>query len=184
MENCLNRLQVLHFADDSTIHFKFNGDISGMVNNELDGLQNWLNANKLFLNVSKTKYMIFNNRKRPADLSIQIGNSTIERTQVHKFLGVYIDEQLIFKDHTKNLCSKISKGVGLLRRIKDFIPKQILRQLHYTLIHSKFTYAITTFGTANQNAIQKLVNLINKSLKAITGSRCVTPDLCKTEKTI
>ena len=182
MKNSLRALDVLHFADDSTLYMKFRDNISDIVNDDLNFLQNWLNTNKLFLNVKKTKYMILSKRAATPNLDLKIGASCIEKTDAHKFLGIYIDQHLTFKEHTKNLCSKISSSVGLLRKINYFVPPKVLRQLHFALIHSKFTYAITAYGSANQNALQKLVNFINKSIKIVTSSHRVTLDVCKSEK--
>ena len=182
MKNCIDALNVIHFADDSTMYIKYKGDMSEAVNRDLMSLHNWLTTNKLILNVGKTNYMILNNRKSPTNLALKIGNSDIERTKMHKFLGVHIDERLTFKDHTSKLCSKIASSVGLLRRLHDFVPVCVLRQLHYALVHSKFTYAITTYGSANQNSLQKLVHFVNKSLKIVTNSNRITLDVGKSKK--
>ena len=51
-------------------------------NNELSKIQEWLNINKLSLNVSKTKYIIFHNHQRNIDSlipDIRINNHVIER---------------------------------------------------------------------------------------------------------
>ena len=118
MKNCLNAFNVIHFADDSNLYLKFEENISRVANEELNSLQSWLNTNKLFLNVEKTKYMIMSNRLVAPDLDLKIGQSHIERTETHKFLGIYIDQHLNFKNHTNKLCSKISSSVGLLRKIR------------------------------------------------------------------
>ena len=53
-------MRFVHFADDTT-GFAFDSDINNVhatVNRELLGVDNWLKANTLFINVSKTSYMI------------------------------------------------------------------------------------------------------------------------------
>ena len=52
-----------------------NTDISQVVNEELNAIINWFSANRLFLNVTKTKYLIINNQDRPPPLKIKIGDS-------------------------------------------------------------------------------------------------------------
>ena len=125
---------------------------------------------------------MFKNRKPTSDLDLKIGTAKIERTKVHKFLGIHIDEHLNFKDHADKLCSKIASAVGIIRKIRDCVPLGMLRQLHYALVHSKFTYAITAYGSSARNSIQKLSNFINKSLKLITNKQRITPDVCKSDK--
>ena len=56
-------MRFVHFADDTTV-FAANSDINNVnatVNRELEGVDNWLKANRLSLNVSKTSYMIISN---------------------------------------------------------------------------------------------------------------------------
>ena len=55
MENALRNMNIIHFADDSTLHVKLpkNCDITSMVNNELLSINSWLQANRLCLNVDK-----------------------------------------------------------------------------------------------------------------------------------
>ena len=90
MHNCLPNMKIIHFADDSTMfmHYKKNSDCSSTVNDDLMALESWLSANRLFLNIKKNKYMIINNRDKPSDLNLMIGNSIIDRTEEHMFLAL------------------------------------------------------------------------------------------------
>ena len=55
MENSLSNMSIIHFADDSTLHTRLrrNSNITTLVNYELYSINNWLQANKLFLNIEK-----------------------------------------------------------------------------------------------------------------------------------
>ena len=67
MHRALSYMKIIHFADDSTLYIAYekNIDCSNMVNHELDSLNTWLLANKLFLNIDKTKFMIIHNQGTP-----------------------------------------------------------------------------------------------------------------------
>ena len=54
--------------------------------------------------MEKTKYLIINNRHKPNDLALKVGDSEIQRTPVHKFLGVNVDGNLTFDDHIDKMC--------------------------------------------------------------------------------
>ena len=55
-----NILNMLMYADDTTLNCNFNKDINEMIiNRELYKVSTWLSANKLALNVSKTKFIRF-----------------------------------------------------------------------------------------------------------------------------
>ena len=110
-------MRFVHFADDTTF-FVSDSDINNVhttVNRELVGVDNWLKANRLSLNVSKTSYMIISNQKNA--IEIRIRDSILTKVSTVKFLGVTLDENLTFKDHLKNVTTKISKSVGVMRRL-------------------------------------------------------------------
>ena len=183
MSNSLSDLNTVHFADDSTLHKAFDKDtnISPQINTELLAINNWLISNKLYLNIEKTKYMIFSIKDKPPDLSLNIGSSTIQRTQVQKFLGVYIDDKITFDEHTDKTATQISRSVGVIRRMNLFVPRSVLKQLFYAFIYSKFTYAITCYGSAYQNQTQRLKNLVNRALKIVFNVTTLDQDLLKRE---
>ena len=73
--------------------------LSAKVNEELINTNDWSMANKLSLNVRKTKYSLFHKPSRVDDLPLQlpklsINNQEIKRTSYTKFLGVILDENL------------------------------------------------------------------------------------------
>ena len=107
-------MHFVHFADDTTI-FASDSNINNVhatVNRELVGVDNWLKANRLSLDVSKTSYMIISNQKYGID--IRIRDSILTKVSTVKFLGITLDENLTFNDHVKNVTTKISKSVGLV----------------------------------------------------------------------
>ena len=83
-------------------------------------------ANKLTLNMDKTEYMIAGSRQRISkienDPDIGLGNNNIKRVKETKTLGVIIDDQLKWNTHINNVVAKVSRAIGLIRRIKAFVP--------------------------------------------------------------
>ena len=60
-----NVFDMLMYADDTTLYCNINQNIGEeLINAELTKLWEWLGANKLSLNIAKTKYMVFNTSKR------------------------------------------------------------------------------------------------------------------------
>ena len=77
------------------------------MNNELKNIPEWFKANKLSLNISKTKYAFFH-ANRPLGLpKLIITNTNIERKPVIKFLGVLLDEAISWNYHINAIKSKI-----------------------------------------------------------------------------
>ena len=94
-----NQISFVHFADDTTV-FASDSDINNVhatVIRELLGVDNWLKANRLSLNVSKTLYRIISKQKIVID--IRIRDSILTKVLTVKFLRATLDENLTFHDH-------------------------------------------------------------------------------------
>ena len=62
------------------------------VNRKLEGVDKWLKANRLSLNISKTSYMIISNQKKAIDIKIKV--QFLQKFSTVKFLGVTLVENL------------------------------------------------------------------------------------------
>ena len=70
-----------------------------MINGGLEQLQTWFSVNRLSLNISKTNYMIFGNRKITADICVRINKEKINRVNSTTSLGVVINCKLNWKSY-------------------------------------------------------------------------------------
>ena len=105
------------FADDTNMFItgKDMDVLCQQLNKDLRNVQEWLQCNKLSLNVLKTHYMVFTPRNKFInDIDVKIHNVQIQRVYATKFLGVQIDAQLTWKTHIEYTCKKLSKCVGIL----------------------------------------------------------------------
>ena len=134
------------FADDTNL-FSSGTDLPAMANNinyELEQISLWLKVNKNYLNVKKTHYMVFTNKKsRTANLKISIDNQIIDEVCQTKFLGVIIDSKLTWKNHIFYICGKISRGIGMLIKARNYLNKAGLLSLYYSFTWS--LYQVCTF---------------------------------------
>ena len=109
----------------------FNG-----INVELANVSTWFKSNKLSLNVDKTKWLLFHPlSKRQLLLQILpnllIENKHIKREHVTKLLGVFINENLSWKQNIDVGSSKASKSIGILYKSRDVSSRQCLKQLYF-----------------------------------------------------
>ena len=93
-----NQLFTVLFADDTNI-FDTNSDLKALINNvdtELHKVMNWLNADKLSLNIDKTHFMISKNKSRKItnNYKVYMNNHEISEGKSRKFLGLLIKNQL------------------------------------------------------------------------------------------
>lgn len=110
------------YADDTNVFFSGVNvhDLFGQANTWLDRLCSWLTANKLQLNVSKTKYMLFKSKgtQTPIGLHLQFQGAQIQHTSSIRFLGVVFDENLSWSPHIDALRVDISRAVGILNKLR------------------------------------------------------------------
>ena len=70
-------------------------------------LAGWCQNNNLSLNVTKTKEMIVDYRKRSAEQApILINGAVVEQVEIFKFLGVHITNKLEWSKHTKRVVKR------------------------------------------------------------------------------
>ena len=65
---------VHHFADDTNLLYinKSLKNIGSRINSDLRGLTDWLNANRISLNISKTEFILFRNRNKTINYDLKI----------------------------------------------------------------------------------------------------------------
>ena len=134
---------------------------------ELSYVGEWLKANKISLNIGKTKYMLFSCSHCESSIPIKIFEGHVSRTNTIKFLGVYLDERLNFTKHTNHIAGKIAKTVGILNKVR-FLPSQVLCTLYHTMVAPYIFYAITAWygcPSYNRNRIQVLQNKCIRIIK-------------------
>ena len=91
------------------------------MNNDLLRIKEWLLANKLSLNVVKTKFLLIgSHHKLNLDFqpSVKIGYDCIKQVRHSRVRGVEIDEHLFWNKHIENVVKKVTSGIGAIRRIR------------------------------------------------------------------
>ena len=103
-------LRFIIFADDTNIFCLGDDPVAlvNTVNNELKKLEAWFRVNKLSLNISKSNYMVFGNKKSNIE-HVQLNGISLDRIAFTKFLGVIIDYELNRNKHVQTVRGKLLK---------------------------------------------------------------------------
>ena len=80
-----------------------------------------------------------------------------------KFLGIYIDEHLSWAQHIDYLSQKNARNVGILSKLKYFLPMYIMNTLYYSLILSHLQYCTLLWANAYSTCLNKL-RILQKKL--------------------
>ena len=120
------------YADDTTLnstldcHGTTTDEIESSIVNELQKIFKWLDVNRLCLNVAKSKFMLFHMpQKIIPNLTFDFNGVHIEQVNEFNFLGLLIDCNLNWKAHIHMVSTKISRVIGLLRKLKYIFPSRV-----------------------------------------------------------
>ena len=170
---CCSYRKVRIFADDTTIFFHSNNieDIILTARNIMTQLSSWFNDNKLTLNADKSSFTIF----RSAKLNIPnipehiefLGKKLIRTTHV-KFLGVMLEENLNWTIHINEICNKLKRLFHIFYNIRNFLSKDNIKTIYYTMIYSRIKYGISLYGQAGTSKLKRIQTLQNCLLKVLT----------------
>ena len=160
-----------HFANTPKVHcchMSINQHPNQYINNELSKISEWLIVNKLSLNASKTKCMVFNMpQKKVVIPRLNLADTEIESVDQFNFLGITLDKHLNWNAHTNKLFGKISRNTGILNKIKLFLPSRILKTIYSYLILCQLNYGILVWG---QN-YKRMFKLRKRVMRIITCSK-------------
>ena len=163
------------FADDSTLTCAFDTSNETIIKHKLESelkiIHQWLSANKIQVNYSKSKFMIFSYGKTYNLEQLAFGNSSISVASEMKFLGITIDRNLNFKSHTAMISSKISKATGILFRLNNILPQTSLKSLYDALIVPHMLYGLEIWYSTLQSNKDRIFKLQKKSIRAIQNLR-------------
>ena len=102
--------------------------------------------------------------------NITIDNIPLERKKETKFLGVIIDENLNWNEHIRHITTAISRNVGILYKMKKYIPCNTLVMLYNSLILPYVSYCNLVWATCAKTKINSIHLLQKKAIRICTGS--------------
>ena len=148
LPNCLSKALPRMCADDTSISIAASSlpELESALNTELAYLHEWLNVNKLSLNIAKNELMLIGSRQRLSatttghSLTVQIKGHEINRVPHTKSLGVHIDQNLSWSKHVNETAKIVSSGIGALKRLRPFMCKDTAILLYRALIEPYFDY--------------------------------------------
>ena len=168
-----NILFPILFADDSNMFCtgKNLNDICNTMNQELSRVVEWLNVNKLSLNIDKSHFMVFSNKKYTFEPIITVNNTPIDRIYETKFLGVIIDSKLTWKAHINYIKSKVAKGIGILCKARKTLNSRSLMTLYYSFIYPYFVYCVEIWGGTHSIHVNTLLLQQKRIVRLLSNSK-------------
>ena len=99
---------------------------------------------------------------------MKINNKAIIEKDNIKYLGVIIDSPLNWKNHILAVPKKISRCIGILCKLRQFVNMKMPKSIYYSLLYSHLVYAIQVWGSACSTEINNILVLQKRALRIIT----------------
>ena len=172
---CGNLLPFI-YADDTALLTR-NKDITLITDELQNGLNlitSWFKANKLGLNLSKTKSILFTSRRLPFrnfNLDIRSDNTQIESTDTFKYLGITLDRYLTFENHADNIIKKVNQRTRIVWKVRNYVTEELAKYLYLTLVQPLFTYVDYIYDGCSQKIGKKLQVAQNSALRVVKNCK-------------
>jgi hypothetical protein len=161
---------------------------------EHNKLANWLRANKMSINVSKTTYILFHvcgKRSNMDSLGVvfdsnEVGSipnpnliSKLERIHDNhpnenlisfKLLGVFFDENLSFNRHSSSICAKLNRSIFCMKRASNFLSSKTLRSLYFSTFHSHLIYCSIILSCTSASNLTAIGKIQKKAIRTMNKS--------------
>ena len=198
---------VVIYADDNTPTTS-HSDVDILhekIQRDADRATSWIRDNEMICSGEKTKLLVIGtdqNRRinmieKGKTVSLTVCGKTIGESQCEKLLGVIVNNtgtwkhmlygnDKVGKEKEVGLIKQLSKRVGVLRRIRRYMPNDKFRMVANSLFYSKLVYCISVWGgvwnlpgvlddqarsltSISKDDMRKLQSLQNSVLRLQTG---------------
>ena len=88
-----------------------------------------------------------------------MGSHSIERIHQITYLGLILDDKLLWKSHIQKQCSKIAKGCWALLKIKKYVDLSTLKTVYYEPVHFHLQYCIPAWDLASNSVLDPLIKM-------------------------
>ena len=125
--------------DDTVIYSASNNseEATRKLQPSLNQFSIWCKANKLSLNATKTKLVVFGTRhkiKKAKDTVVTIEKTPLEIVPTFKYLGITLDSTLSYNYHVKSVAAMTAYKINLLAKIHKFLTEEVALKFFKSII--------------------------------------------------
>ena len=128
----------------------------------------------LKMNESKTEFIYFgwpSQLDKCIKTTININGEEIERSNITKYLGAYLDSKLDFKEHIKTKCKAAMLNIYKIRAAGKNLTRSACNKLMVSLVLSHLDYANSFLGNLPKSSINKMQLVQNIAARITLGKR-------------
>ena len=159
------------YADDTALVGLITKDDDSAYLREVCSFVDWCASNFLELNVSKTKEMLVDFRKKPpTPPPVVVNGEEIERVESYKYLGVVVNNTLDWTENTDTVMKKLNTRMYCLRKLKSFeVHPQFLQMFYSSVIGSVVSFGLTCWGGNLKSSDRERVDRVIRKAGKLIG---------------
>ena len=152
------------FADDSGLTGQVTDGDETEYRREVDKFVGWCDDNFLGMNVSKTRELIIDFRKKGGvHDEVILKGEVVETVEHYKYLGITLDNKLTWKQNTEALMKKLHSRLYFLRKLRSFnVNKDILQMFYNATCNSVLHFGSVCWGgglcSQDRNRLEKFIS--------------------------
>ena len=155
------------FVDDTSL-FSVVHDVTQSTNElnyDLEKISNWIYQWKMSFNPDKSKQaqevIVSRKAETVSHPTANFNNMSVVCSSCQKHLGIYLDEKFNFSNRIKEKISKANKGIGILRKLCNVLPRNFLITIYRSFIRPHLDYGAIIFDQPENESFCKKLNLFN-----------------------
>ncbi len=169
------------FADDTNFVLS-NKHIKTLIkeaNTGLSAYSKWFKLNKLTINIKKTNFILFAGGKKydENDVKLTLDGFEIAKVASTRFLGVMVDERCSWKEHIDYVAKKVSKLLGIVKKISSFLSRSSIHILYYSLIYPHLIFCNLVWANTYPTNLHKIHLPLKRFVRYATNSTSRAPSL-------
>lgn len=169
-------VELVGYADDLAV--MVSGKTSEIIKDKAEysivQISKMLKEKGLQLTEQKTEVVILEGRRRLTNIEITVGKNTIKSSDSDKYLGVWMDRNMLMTTHIRRTVEKAGKMHGALSRImpRKGGPAHARRNLLATVIRSVVLYAAPAWEVAlkHKRYVAMLRSVERKAAISVTSA--------------
>jgi len=166
------------YADDSQIQGSCHSDsfhqLQLTLSTCLDAVCEWMRANRLQLNTSKTEILWCATSRRQHQIpttAVRVGADTVTPTTSVRDLGIYIDSDLSMRTQVTRTVAGCFAVLRQLRSIRRSVPDPVFQSLVVSLVLTKLDYGNATLTGLPAYQYRRLQSVLNAAARLIYRRR-------------
>ena len=154
------------FADDCKLYGVVNvSDKASTIQKDLDNLSNWSIKWQLPFNATKCKTIHFGYQN--PELEYKLNGHILDKVHEEKDLGVIIDDELKFHQHTASVSKKANQILGVIKRSFNTRDPRTISTLYKSMVRPHLEYGNAIWGPHFQADIIKVESVQRRATKLI-----------------